>query len=286
MKDYVEKKVSLPSGTTISFVANFDDATLLQKSPIVFLHGYLDSWHSWRLVMDLYGESPFVSLSLPGWGNSDHSWPAEKYSISSYAQVVAEFLDSTLNLSKVKVHLVGHSMGSIVTHKIASDVSLQQHLKSATLVGSGPRLKGDREVMPGTTFQDILNVIDTWDKPDEKFLLEFQGVDPMVDSGAISKEFRDDLMTETYKAPLSALKEGWRALIADNHVQDLGAIDVPTLVIWGDKDEVFIKSEQDELLELIRGSKLVTIEGGPHGVQWTHPKQVFDAIEEFIAKHR
>jgi non-heme chloroperoxidase len=35
---------------------------------------------------------------------------------------------------------------------------------------------------------------------------------------------------------------------------------------------------------LIKGSKLVVIQGGPHGIAWTHSNQVNNALLEFLGQ--
>jgi pimeloyl-ACP methyl ester carboxylesterase len=66
--------------------------------------------------------------------------------------------------------------------------------------------------------------------------------------------------------------------------KDLGSIDVPTLVIHGDDDRIVPLAVSGERThEMVKGSRLVRIEGGPHGINWTHAAEVNRALLEFLA---
>jgi non-heme chloroperoxidase len=65
---------------------------------------------------------------------------------------------------------------------------------------------------------------------------------------------------------------------------DLSKIDVPTLVVHGTEDRILPFSATAERLPgLIADLRLVTVEGGPHNIAWTHPDEVNKALLEFLA---
>jgi pimeloyl-ACP methyl ester carboxylesterase len=67
--------------------------------------------------------------------------------------------------------------------------------------------------------------------------------------------------------------------------KDLARIDVPTLVIHGDADRILpIAATGKRTHELVKGSKLVVVEGGPHGLTWTHAEKVNRALLNFLGK--
>jgi len=58
---------------------------------------------------------------------------------------------------------------------------------------------------------------------------------------------------------------------------------VPTLVVHGSEDRILPFSATAERLPgLIADLKLVTVEGGPHNIAWTHPDEVNSALLEFL----
>jgi non-heme chloroperoxidase len=66
--------------------------------------------------------------------------------------------------------------------------------------------------------------------------------------------------------------------------KDLPRIDVPTLVIHGDADRILpIAATGSRTQEAVKGSRLVVVEGGPHGVTWmTHADKVNPELVDFL----
>jgi non-heme chloroperoxidase len=65
--------------------------------------------------------------------------------------------------------------------------------------------------------------------------------------------------------------------------EDLQKITVPTLVIHGDADRILpIAATGIRTNKAIKGSRLVVVEGGPHGVNWTHADKVNSELVAFL----
>jgi len=65
---------------------------------------------------------------------------------------------------------------------------------------------------------------------------------------------------------------------------DLTKIDVPMLVIQGDDDRVLPYPKTGQRLPgMIRDLQVDVIEGGPHGIAWTHADQLNAALLKFMA---
>jgi non-heme chloroperoxidase len=66
--------------------------------------------------------------------------------------------------------------------------------------------------------------------------------------------------------------------------EDLAEIDVPTLVVHGDSDALDpFEATGKRSHEAIAGSSLALIEGGPHGLNLTHPERFNRALLGFPA---
>jgi pimeloyl-ACP methyl ester carboxylesterase len=66
---------------------------------------------------------------------------------------------------------------------------------------------------------------------------------------------------------------------------DVAAVTVPTLVVHGDSDAIVpFEVSGRRSHELIPDSELVVIEGGPHGVNASHPEQFNEALIGFLAR--
>ena len=67
--------------------------------------------------------------------------------------------------------------------------------------------------------------------------------------------------------------------------KDLARFDVPTLIIHGDADRIVpIDASGKRTHELVKGSRLTIIEGGPHGLNWTHADQVNRELLDFLGQ--
>ena len=65
--------------------------------------------------------------------------------------------------------------------------------------------------------------------------------------------------------------------------QDVARIDVPTLVIHGDADRIVpLEAAGARTAKLVRGARLVVINGGPHCVTWTHADAVNAELVKFL----
>jgi pimeloyl-ACP methyl ester carboxylesterase len=65
--------------------------------------------------------------------------------------------------------------------------------------------------------------------------------------------------------------------------QDVVKINVPTLIIHGDKDKtVPIKPTGEQSAKLISGSKLIVYEGAPHGLWFTEKEKLNKDLIDFI----
>ncbi|MGW5666763.1 alpha/beta fold hydrolase [Micromonospora sp. NPDC003776] len=64
---------------------------------------------------------------------------------------------------------------------------------------------------------------------------------------------------------------------------DLPKINIPVLIIQGDKDNVLPYPKTGERLQhMLSDCRLITLKGAPHGIPWTHPSEVNQAIMQFI----
>jgi non-heme chloroperoxidase len=58
---------------------------------------------------------------------------------------------------------------------------------------------------------------------------------------------------------------------------------VPTLILHGDADAIVpVEISGQRAHELIAGSQLVVIEGGPHGFNATHANEFNEALLQFL----
>ena len=91
-------------------------------------------------------------------------------------------------------------------------------------------------------------------------------------------------------AALPSLMPGWKEAIDDftrsggyyRLKEGISSIDKPTLIVWGERDEVLGTQAAYQFQTAIANSKLVWLPGG-HSLQWEQPKLLATQILQFIA---
>jgi 3-oxoadipate enol-lactonase len=82
---------------------------------------------------------------------------------------------------------------------------------------------------------------------------------------------------------LRAWSEGWQAISNFNALPRLGFIDVPTLVISGEKDAATSPAVSAALTAAIPGARLATLPGAPHMMQLETSGLFIETVSDFLA---
>lgn len=85
--------------------------------PTLALHGWLDNAASFLSLMPLLTERPVIALDLPGHGLSAHRAPGAAY---YFVEWVADLVELIEQQNWQQVHLLGHSMGGLISQLVAS----------------------------------------------------------------------------------------------------------------------------------------------------------------------
>jgi non-heme chloroperoxidase len=254
--------------------------------PIVLIHGYPLDGNSWErqeraLLANGYR---VITYDRRGFGRS--SQPTVGYDYDTFAADLNALIEH-LDLSGVV--LVGFSMGSgEVTRYLATYGS--ERVRKAALFGSIPPflLKTDDnpEGVDGKVFDDIKAAVAN-DRYAffEDFLNNFYNVDVLGGARISDRAWQASFNVAAGSSPFAsyACVDTW---LTDFRT-DLPKIDVPVLVVHGTEDRVLpFESTAARLPPLIADCTLVSVEGGPHNIAWTHPDEVNTALLTFLSDAR
>jgi pimeloyl-ACP methyl ester carboxylesterase len=92
----------------------------------------------------------------------------------------------------------------------------------------------------------------------------------------------DVMVEESRKVPAHVWKQTLAGLL-EACPPASGAIEAPTLVIWGDRDELIPREDQERFLTALPQARLAVYEGASHVVHWEQPERVADEIAAFVA---
>ena len=254
-------RIPLGTGVTLHYAAKGEKT----GTPVLFLHGYVDSWRSFTGVIEAlprgYGA---VALDLRGHGDSDK--PECCYATEDFAQDLLLFMDA---LGLDKANLVGHSMGSFIAQSFAA--RYPSRVERLILISSAPGTAGN------AVLQEIKPRIDALRDPvSRNFAAEFQ-----APSNPVSAGFMEMIVAETMKVPAHVWRSAFLGLLQVNHGPILRNINAPTLIVWGNQDQIFTRRDQEVLLSEIPHSRLEQFDAG-HALHWEKPKEVGGALKDFL----
>jgi pimeloyl-ACP methyl ester carboxylesterase len=233
--------------------------------PLILLHGITDSWRSFEPVLPhLPGRLHVHAVTARGHG--DASRPGS-YALADMVDDVARFLDAAGLGSAI---VAGHSMGSVVATRFAID----HPDRTDGLVVMGGAAAFGRLGMEG--LRDELTALR--DPLDRDYLRGFQ---ESTLARPIPPAFLDVAVEESAKLSRATFLDALVEVCMTDFSGDLGRIAAPTLVVWGDRDVICTREEQDALIGAIPHARLSVHEGGGHAMHWEDPERVAREITGF-----
>jgi non-heme chloroperoxidase len=250
--------------------------------PIVFSHG-------WPLSADAFEDQMFylasrgyrcIAHDRRGHGRSSQPWQGND--MDTYADDLAE-LTAKLDLHDA-IH-VGHSTGGgEVTRYIGRHGT--GRVAKAVLIGAIPPLMLKTAANPGglpiNVFDDIRRGVVTDRSQFWKDLsLPFYGYNRP--NAKMSEGVRESFWLQSMMAGFPASYFCVKAFSETDLTEDCKKIDVPTLVLHGDDDQIVPYADSALLSsKLIKNAKLVIYKGAPHGMCTTLKDRVNEELLGFI----
>jgi pimeloyl-ACP methyl ester carboxylesterase len=264
---HVLKTIELSTRVQIPYVEQGDQSGI----PVVFLHGFLDSWQSFAYVLP-HLPPTIHAFALTQRGHGNASRPEEGYSIVHFADDLKAFMDA-VNLPKAVI--VGHSMGSAVAQRFAID--RPERARGLVLIGASSHLAGSPETHK---FWDstVSKLTDPVEEAQVRQMTEAMLVQP------VPPEVLDTALHEGIKVPAFV----WRAVFESrwrgegDFSQELGLIQAPTLIVWGDQDVRYPRADQETLARAIPGAQFIAYHGVGHLLHWEEPLRFAFDLVNFI----
>lgn len=256
------REVTLPSGVRLQYA----ETGRPDGEPIIMLHGYTDSWFSYSRVLPLLAPK-YRAISITQRGHGDSDRPGS-YAGKDFAADVDAFMGA-LGIEQATV--VGHSMGSFIAQTVA--IRYPERVKKLVLVGSAT--SAANEVIVG--LRDFVQTLG--DPVPYDFAYEFQASTVFV---PVPQEFLETAVGESLKLPAQVWKDVLDGLIATDNGARLGEITAPTLILWGDRDGIFPRAEQDALAAAIPNATLSVYPETGHAPHWERPRDFAKELEKFV----
>ena len=250
--------------------------------PVVFSHGWPLDADAWEDQMVFLASHGYRTIAHDRRGNGRSSQPWNGNDMDTYADDLAALTES-LEL-KDAVH-VGHSTGGGEVARYIGRHGTSRVAKTV-LIGSVTPLMvsiaGNPGGLPIKIFDDIRAGVLADRSQFFKDLTEpFYGANRA--GSTVSQGLKDSFWLQGMAAGFKAVLDCIKAFSETDFTEDLKKIDVPTLIIHGDDDQIVPINDSALLtVALVKGSTLKVYPGAPHGLCSTHKNQVNADLLAFI----
>ncbi|WP_328635059.1 alpha/beta fold hydrolase [Streptomyces sp. NBC_00356] len=270
------------------YVATSDGAQIFYKDwgtgrPVVLSHGWplsSDSWEAQQLFLATHGYR-VIAHDRRGHGRSTQTWSGNE--MNTYADDLATLID-TLDLRDVT--LVGFSTGGGEVARYVGRHSTAR-VAQVALVSAVPPFMLKTADNPGGVPIETFDAIRAGSLADRSQLYRDLADGPFFGNnrpGAeVSQGIREAFWRQGLQAGHRSAYECIAAFSATDFRADLDAIDVPTLVIHGDDDQVVpFEVGGKASAARIKNAALKVYPGAPHGITDTHKDQLGADLLEFL----
>lgn len=215
---------------------------------IIILHGWAQSAQDWEGLETKLGKRA-VSMEMPGFG--DEPLISKRWGVSEYADWVMKKINKNKNTI-----IIGHSFGG----RVAAEIGSRQPgwLKGLILSGA-PCL-----YRPSLRTKLRVRIY--------KFLKLF-----------LPKKYRVYFYTrDLANAGEMGLEQVFRDVVNYDQTSQIQKINVPTLIVWGERDHIVPMRIAEEMNSLIDKSELKIIEGAGHNSYFDNPNLFYGYVKTYI----
>jgi non-heme chloroperoxidase len=257
--------VSLSTDVTLHYAERGDR----KGEAILFLHAYTDSWFAFSRVLALLSPS-YHAFAPDERGHGDSDKPECCYTADDFSADVDAFMDE---VGIEEATLVGDSSGGMIAQRVALDYPYR--VSRLVLMGSPTTLLNNEAVMEAGEQMRALE-----DPISPQFIRAFH---MSTIHHPVPEEFLSTALSETLKVPARV----WRGymegvVLTVDDTARLGEIDAPTLILWGERDAILGREEQEWRSGAIPDAKLKVYPDTGHAVVFERPEWVARDLEAFI----
>ncbi len=250
--------------------------------PVVFSHGWPLTGDAWDAQMVYLLEKGYRVIAHDRRGHGRSSQTFENNTMDGFADDLAELIEQ---LDLKNVVLVGHSTGGgEVTRYVGRHGT--GRVAKVVLLGAVPPLMLKTDKNPGGLPMEVFDGIrkGTFDNRAQFFkdiVVPFYGYNR--DGATLSEGIRDSFWLQGMMGGIKAQLDSIKAFSETDFTDDLKKIDVPTLIVHGDDDQI-VPIGASALLsaKLVPNAELKIYEGADHGLSQTHQDRFNADLLAFI----
>ena len=293
-----EHRYANVNGVRLHYVSRGDGELIL------FLHGFPEFWYQWKDQLVEFGRNYHaVAPDMRGYNLSSKPADVDQYQMHHLVEDVRAFAD---HLGQKTFNLVGHDWGGAVAWAFA--LSHPEHLEKLIIINAPHPALFERELRDNPAQQEASRYMLMLRSAEAEQTLSANNYAALIaivlSEGLKHDHFNDSdrhVYTRAWSQPgaLTGTLNYYRAarigpLTAEHNQpgrmvsRDVSAftVAVPTLVIWGEKDEYLLTGNLEGLDRFVPDLTIKRVPGGSHWVVHEKPALVNAYIREFIERDR
>lgn len=250
--------------------------------PVILIHGWPLSHRAWEQQMWAIAEAGFrcIAYDRRGFGNS--SAPFRSYDYSSLASDLNAIITQ---LELEDVVLVGFSMGGGEVVRYCTDYGTHKIAKAALISSIIPLVAKKDDNPDGVPKEDLNGIMKALQNDRVGFLKDFHKnfYNYSEDKKTVSDaQLQYDWTIASHASPIATIQAA-KAWAETDFRPELQNVDVPTLIVHGDADNIVPKeTSADQAAKGIYDNAYKIVKGGPHGLNLTHKDELNEILLNFL----
>jgi non-heme chloroperoxidase len=253
------------------------------RGPVVtFSHGWPLNADAWDGQMNFLAQQGFRVIAHDRRGHGRSEQASSHNDMNGYADDLAAVIE-TLDLKNVT--MVGHSTGG---GEVARYIGRHgtKRVSKAVLIAAVPPIMLKTAANPEGLPIDVFDGLRTAVAKDraqfyKEFAIPFYGANR--DGAKVSQGTLDQFWLWSMQAGLKNAYECIKAFSETDFTEDLKSIDVPTLILHGEDDQIVPVNNTGRRSEkLIERARAIYYPGAPHGLTSTHQDQINADLLAFL----
>jgi non-heme chloroperoxidase len=250
--------------------------------PVVFSHGWPLSSDAWEAQMLFLVKNGFRVIAHDRRGHGRSSQPAGGNDMDTYADDLATLMDM---LDLHKAVMVGHSTGGGEVARYIGRHGTRRVAK-AVLIGAVPPIMLKTEANPGGLPMEVFDGIRAGVAKNRSQFYKELAV-PFYGFNKPGAKVEPAIVDEFWREGMQGGILGHYACIKEfsevDYTEDLKKIDVPTLILHGDADQIVPIDAAGRLsAKIVKNATLKVYEGAPHGMCTTLSDRVNEDLLAFL----
>ena len=257
--------------------------------PVVLLHGVTLQWWVWSPVMNLLSDRyRVIAWDMPGHGESELG--SDGFTMETLCRDLAMVLDE-LDVSDAV--LVGHSLGGCTVggflsrqpETLAERVGALMFVATAATLAEGLATKGSPRTLFGLPGGALLSGLrkprpsNPWTDNDLNAGLVAMAFGPGATARMVSSVRR--MIAEF---PASTSVAAAPVLLRHDATAALSSAAIPTTVLAGQYDRLLPPGHSRQIANLVRGSRLVELDGVGHQIMQEAPYELVAALDDLVTR--